>query len=296
MTRVRRHAIVIAVLVVLVTVVAPGAEARTDDRAKPVVYVHGYDVFGKGTDCSMWNDMVSALRGWGHTGEAVLVKYYSVDKACTHQVQDHGSGCTHFGPCSNTINTSTRIEHIAYRLAWLIHDRYSSKGQAVDLVAHSMGGLVTRYMLAQVHRGHPDFPSTLLVEDVVTFGTPHAGTGWAYWCWTTQCSQMRPGSSFISWLSTNAPNPQGTGGTDWTVFGSDSDGIVSSSSAVSMSAAHKVIYLSHTGYGHSDFYRDTSDTRDARVHYQDHGGPWYAWHAAPRSVRWADFALVSGGW
>jgi pimeloyl-ACP methyl ester carboxylesterase len=296
MRRTRRLLASCLVLVFVTLVAAPGAEARSDDRAKPVVYVHGYDVFGKGTDCSMWNDMANTLQSWGHTGQQVLVKYYSVDAHCTHQVQDHGNSCVHFGPCTDNITSSTRIEHIAYRLAWLIYDDHTSQGRAVDVVAHSMGGLVTRYMIAQVQRGHPDFPPSLLVEDVVTYGSPHAGTGWAYWCWTTQCSQMRPGSSFISWLGTHAPNPQATGGTDWTVFGSDSDGIVSSSSAVAMSAAHKVIYLSHTGYGHSDFYRDTSDARDAHVHYQDDGGPWYAWYSAPRAVRWADFALVSGSW
>ncbi|HEX7168280.1 MAG TPA: hypothetical protein VF230_14975, partial [Acidimicrobiales bacterium] len=166
----------------------------------------------------------------------------------------------------------------------------------VDIVAHSMGGLIARYALAQVARRHADFPPYLYVEDAVTLGTPHSGTGWASWCWTTQCEQMRPGSSFVNWLGTNAPNPQGSGGTDWTAVGSYNDEIVSESSAVAMSASHKVLYLPSADVVHSDYYIDTTDARTADVNYNDYGGSWYAWYDAPWAVRWSDFSLLYGSW
>ncbi|MFJ2591339.1 esterase/lipase family protein, partial [Streptomyces sp. NPDC087538] len=50
---------------------------------------------------------------------------------------------------------------------------YSAKGQTVDLVGHSMGGLIIRAALAGYAKGDPTWPDTLYVEDVVTLGTPH---------------------------------------------------------------------------------------------------------------------------
>lgn len=286
---------VTAGLVVLLIGVAPGAWARTDNRSKPVVYVHGFNLF-ENTDCNMWNNMDSTLRGWGLTGEKVTVKYYWADANCTYTGDHHGSHATHFGSSHTSHTTGTYIEHLGYHLAWMIHDHFTVNNQAVDVVAHSMGGLITRYAVSGVQRKLSGFPSRILVEDIVTLGTPHAGSGWAYGCGARQCLEMRPGSSFLSALATNAPNPQGEGGTDWTAMGSDSDGIVSASSAVNMSAAHKVIYLSSSGIGHGDFYNSTSDARTADVHYQDNGGPWYAWYDAPYPVRWSDFAMLLGTW
>ena len=46
---------------------AAAAEARTDNRSKPVVYLHGLDAAGTaGVDCNMWNSMISTMNGWGN--------------------------------------------------------------------------------------------------------------------------------------------------------------------------------------------------------------------------------------
>lgn len=294
----RSAAVVVgSVAVALLVVHAPAASARTDDRSKPVVYVHGYNAWGDAdTDCNMWSPMDNTLRSWGLTGTKATVRYYFGDYNCTYEVQHHGSHGTHYGHSGDTHDRYTRIEHLGYHLAWMIYDHFSSKGVTVDVVSHSMGGLITRYALAQVQRGHSAFPPHLYLEDSVTLGTPHAGTGWANWCWTTQCEQMRPGSSFIKWLRSYAWNPQGSGGTDWTVQGSYDDEIVSESSGVDMGAAHKVQYLGSSDVTHGDYYLDTSDARTADVYYQDYGGSWYAWYDAPWSVRWSDYAMVYGSW
>lgn len=291
----RKLTVALSIVVVVLLAQATPAAARSDDRAKPVVYVHGYNAFGDGTSCGMWNAMDSTLRSWGHSGAKATVRYYFGDTGCTNALESYGSN-THYYPGSTRFDRYVRLEHLGYRLAWMLYTEYSSKGITVDVVSHSMGGLITRYALAQTQRRHPDFPPYLYVEDSVTLGTPHAGTGWANWCWTTQCSQMRPGSSFINWLTSNAPNPQGSGGTDWTAVGSYDDEIVSETSAVAMAAAHKVQYLGSSDVYHSDFYQDTTDARTAAVRYSDNGGSWYTWYSAPWGVRWSDFALFLGTW
>lgn len=296
MTRhVRRVATVLVMVMALVGLYTPAAEARTDNRSKPVLYVHGYNSFGDGSDCNMWNPMDNTLRSWGLTGQKVTFRYYFGDTSCTNAAENYGTAGRHYDP-GGAHDRYTRLEHIGYHMAWMIYDEWSSKGITVDVVSHSMGGLITRYAIAQVARQHADFPPYLYVEDSVTLGTPHAGTGWANYCWTTQCEQMRPGSSFVNWLSSNAPNPQGSGGTDWTAIGSYNDEVVSESSAIAMSAAHKIQYLGSSDVAHGDYYQDTTDARTADVRYNDYGGSFYSWYDAPWGVRWSDYALHLGSW
>jgi triacylglycerol esterase/lipase EstA (alpha/beta hydrolase family) len=43
-----------------------------------------------------------------------------------------------------------------------------------------MGGLIARYALARVQRGHRRFPPRLWIPNVVTLGTPHRGAPLAH--------------------------------------------------------------------------------------------------------------------
>jgi pimeloyl-ACP methyl ester carboxylesterase len=299
-----RIAALAAAIVLLFTLAVTGAEARTDNRTKPIVFIHGLDAFGTaGADCNMWNNMINTLRAWGWTGTAATTAYYEGDTNCAYSVDHHGSHSKHYGGSGehNGAGTShtadTQIEHLAYHLAWMIYDHFSVNGTYVDIVGHSMGGLIARYAVAQVQRANADFPPALRVEDIVTLGAPHGGSGWASWCpWSDQCDEISNGSSFQNWLASYAQNPQGTGGTDWTTIGSYDDTFVSEGSAVQMSAAHKVDYLGSMNLDHSDYYNDTSDVRDADVEYWDTPGPWYSWYDAPHAVRWSDYALLYGSW
>ena len=132
---------------------------------------------------------------------------------------------------------------------------------------------------------------------MITLGTPHQGSGWASGCtWAYECVQLQNGSAFVNYLGSSAQNPQGDGGTDWTLVSSYDDGIVSEGSGVGMTAGHKVSYLGSMNVGHSDYMNDTSDVRDADVEYNDNGGPWHTWYDGPHAVRWADFGLLYGSW
>lgn len=276
--------------------------ARTDSRSKPVLFVHGLDAIGEaGVDCAgTWNKMIGQLRTWGYSGTLASVKYYHGDTNCSTSLDGHGSHSTHYPRTDAHQNGSHDmdgdIRHLGYHLAWQIYNQYSSKGITVDLVGHSMGGLIARYAIWGIQNNHASFPPYAYVEDVVTLGTPHSGSGYSYFCgYAYECQQMETGSSFVSWLATNAKNPQADGGTDWTAIGSYDDGVVSEGSATAMDAAHKTRYF-NMGIGHSDFMNDTSDVRDADVEYNDNLGPWYTWYSAPHTVRWSDYALYYGSW
>lgn len=281
----------------LVIAVAPHAGARSDARDKRVLMLHGYDPWGTPTSsCDMWNNTESTLAGLGFTGPFTSVGYYDNQVACDLNVIPYGNPNTHYPPSGGVHDRYVDIEHLGYEFAWAVYEKYSRHGQTVDVVAHSMGGLVVRYALAQVDRGHGDFPPYLYVEDVVTMGTPHGGSGLASWCWTTQCGDMRANSSFLNWLTSYGPNPQVGTGTDWTAMGSEDDGTVSASSATNMQAAHEVVYLGSANIGHGDYYNSTSLAGTADVRYQDNGGAWYAWYDAPWPVNWTNYSLYLGSW
>lgn len=215
------------------------APAPADAAATPgttILVVHGFDGGGLGdlpldsaVDCrnatiTRW---VRGLRARGFT-DVRTVGYYRGDTGCDVNLPTAVRA-------DNTVNTS--IDQIARELADTIEATFTSRGVNVAISGHSMGGVIVRRALHGVQDGHADFPETLLVSDVVTSGSPHAGAGVAAICGVlpagvpTQCVQLAPGSAFLRAL---AHNPQGTGGTDWTVIGSDCDVVVSGASGVAM--------------------------------------------------------------
>ncbi|MFQ5692346.1 MAG: esterase/lipase family protein [Nitrospinota bacterium] len=127
-----------------------------------------------------------------------------------------------FGPAT------ADIRHYADQLAGHIRDALDRSGaNAVDLVGHSMGGLIARACLAQARRsGGPD----LRVARLVTLGTPHRGTGFWVFTWGDCGLDMRPGSPFLSWLGDEPA------GVDATAIASPFDGLVYEESALGWNA------------------------------------------------------------
>jgi hypothetical protein len=238
--------------------------------SRPVIAIHGVDVLGDpGADCGgNWNDMERKFHDWGLGPAFIEVSYYHGDTHCDHTINHHGRHGRHHGSghySNGTHGANTDIRHLGYHLAWYIYRHFTSQGRTVDVVAHSMGGLVIRYALAQVARDHPRFPPRLAVEDVVTMGTPHGGARAAVWlCPYTQCDQMHAGSAFLEWLEEHAWEPDGVGGTDWSTFGSDDDNYVAADRAVFMGACHKTWYLSSSNIEHDDFLHVRSGDTGAK--------------------------------
>ncbi len=88
------------------------------------------------------------------------------------------------------------LDVLAEQVAQFIEENYAP-GEKIDLVAFSMGGLVTRYYLQRL--GGLD-----RVRRYVTLSAPHHGTLVAYLLPNAGCRQMRPGSAFLRDLDSDA--------------------------------------------------------------------------------------------
>ena len=294
-------------------------------RNNPVYFVHGWQ-HDASADCDQWNDMKAAFRDWSRQGSFDTVAYYGLDEDCSANIDgagshgeyyagddnDHGAGPCTDPPCTNGHTNDTDIRHLAYHFAWNVYNRYSKDGKSVDIVAHSMGGLIVRYALMKVEMADSaPFPPYLYVEDVVTLGTPHKGSGAASGCsWTSdQCGQMRNDADFIRYIGEHGqyPQPSGLLTTDWTVIGSYADGLVAELSATGMGCAcsraptHKLQYMRSADIGHSDYIYARSNRRTADLYYRDYDytdyrSDGYKWYRAPWPVRWTEYALYAREW
>jgi hypothetical protein len=280
--------------VVFALVLAAPTSGASSPAERPIYFIHGVNL-NASVKCSMWDPMMKSFKAWGIKGSADFstikadevrfhtVGYYHGDTGCNTSIDASGDHSKVLGPPepvsgpqphregSHTINTP--IEHIAHHLAWSIYDSYTVAGQPVDVVAHSMGGLIIRYALAATARGVAGFPPRLLVEDVVTLGTPHGG-------WRVraalgrQVAQMISGSSLLKSLWKYGFNPQGAGGTDWTTVGSDDDTAVAADRAVGtdrdrdprnkyIGSRHKIWYTAVNHIEHSDYYKNPTTNSTA---------------------------------
>lgn len=297
--RIRRvlSALTLAIVTTLLPIVTAPANAASGDSnaATPVVYVHGYDPGGFGSNCGNWTNMTNFMTSNGFTGPQVTLKYYYGDSNCGVDLNNYGSQNTYYpgGSKNGENSTNTDIRHIAYQFAWYIYNTYTVNGQNVGVVAHSMGGLIVRDALYRVAAHDADFPPSLLISNIVNFGTPHNGANIATLCQVQdiECTEMAPGSSFLNELNTSAQNPQGTGGTDWTLMGSDYDAVVADSSATFMTANHDVRYALGDQIGHTDYYNQTQTTSNASLSFSDNGSAYQSTTAGEWCVRRAQLAL-----
>jgi hypothetical protein len=211
--------------------------------------------------------------------------------------------------------TGTSIRHLAYHLAWLIHDRYTRHGISVDIVGLSMGGLIARYAIAASDAHLRSFPRRLLVDDVVTLGTPLGGHETElFTSRNRQTIEMDKDSPFMAWLHAHAARPPSAGGaTDWTFVGSYQDGLIPTASTVGrrcvddgpctrwLSAQHDVIYDASTsgdgvdGVQHGEYDRLVGYDPTFRVRvWRD--GTWTWRDAFVPPVRLLEWALARDDW
>ena len=217
----------------------PGDKDAADKDAD-ILLVHGY-----GSNCAAMDKAKNYFKGddgnqRDHDGAVKTLGYYANEKKsdCTDTFKDDAT-------------TNTDIQYVAQDLAWYVYDHYTKHGKPVNIVAHSMGGLVTRVALlgSGQHWDDPNFPDQRLnVPNAVTLSTPHQGISQADKHNTDQWQQMNPDSSFMKRLQRDDSELDGRwncGGpgpctTDWTLVGSSEDSTVSYDSGIDKgNPAHK---------------------------------------------------------
>ncbi|HEY7266418.1 MAG TPA: hypothetical protein VH501_01875 [Solirubrobacterales bacterium] len=203
---------------------APAASAADAQ----ILFVHGYGPAARGKDCngSTWRN---ALRYYQRAGgrersSMTTIGYYAGDSAADCDVIVGDGAATNARP----------IQDIARDLANYIYRTYTSQGRPVDIIAHSMGGLVTRVALLGSAQGWEGFPSKLNVTNVVTLSTPHQGVAHPSANDDRQWNQMAPRSGFMRRLhrSDSGLGDAWASGTDWTLIGSKEDKTVSYNSGI----------------------------------------------------------------
>ncbi|NWF27340.1 hypothetical protein HW130_13840 [Streptomyces sp. PKU-EA00015] len=240
--------------------IGASAPPRENSTLRPVFFIKGYTPGDKCGD--KWKSAVKLFNKSKWKGELHRVGFYGTDDAgCDVRIDPGGQG-----------TADTSLKDLGRELAWKIHTMYSSKGQTVDLVGHSMGGLIARAAVAGYEQGDPTWPDTLFVEDVVTLGTPHKGVRAAHCVINRQCQEMYPDSTFRRWLGTELPQAQG--GTDWTLIGSNADWSVSAGNAAPTDvwAQHLVRYSERSNIDHSALR--THRTGVYPLRYTNNGGAW----------------------
>lgn len=247
---------------------SPSPSPTSTTSATPIVFVHG---FVGGSACpgmdtvKFWGGLERFFAIIGHqpTAAMVSVRYYKCD---SDGYDITGDSATHNNAFTSTsaapyvaYTRRTRIETIAKNLAWFLYANYTRQHVAVNVVGHSMGGLIVREALQHVQAHDPAYPRSLTVQHAVTIASPFAGAYW-YGCTATQCNEFAPGSAFLTALNTNA-SPQGSGGTSWTAIGARSCDFVSPRSATHIHAT-AIVYTSPC-YSHTDYLTDLSVRNDA---------------------------------
>jgi triacylglycerol lipase len=111
---------------------------------------------------------------------------------------------------------ATDLRTLATRLGGAVERVCNRTGyERVNVVAHSMGGLVARYYVQRLG-------GDARVKTLVTMGTPHSGTRWAAGLPHPVLRQLRPGSRFLVELAAPSPGCR----TAFVVVWSDLDQVV----------------------------------------------------------------------
>jgi pimeloyl-ACP methyl ester carboxylesterase len=209
---------------------APAASAADTQ----ILLVHGYGGAAAGKDCngSTWKAALDYYqRAGGRDRDSMsTIGYYTGDDPAVPHGAAHG--------CDVSVaeaTNATPIQDVAKGLANYIDRAHTGNGQPVNIIAHSMGGLVTRVALLGSAQGWEGFPDRKLdVDNVVTLSTPHRGVADPGANDDRQWNQMDPGSGFMERLHERGSELGDTwaDGTDWSLVGSDEDAVVTFESAI----------------------------------------------------------------
>ncbi|WP_406365088.1 esterase/lipase family protein [Streptomyces sp. NBC_01546] len=186
-------------------------------RPDPIVFVHGWN-----PDTSPWETMAGRFEadGWPTS---------HLDQWTYNATQPNAT-------------TAARLADEVERVLDL------TGATKVDVITHSMGALSSRYYLKNLG-------GAAKVDAWVSLAGPNHGTDTAQWCGGAPCIEMRPGSDFLSALSSGDETP---GSSRYATWGSPCDSIISPKSSVALSGAvnsttaclnHSALRTDRTVYG-----------------------------------------------
>jgi triacylglycerol lipase len=163
----------------------------------PILFVHGWN-----SSSSAWTTMVSRFSADGWTPAELNNWSYDYSQS-----------------------NATTAQQIATKVDQILAATGASK---VDLISHSMGGLSTRYYVKNLG-------GDAKVDDWVSLGGPNHGTNTANFCFSTACTEMRAGSTFLNNLNAGDETPGTT--VNWLTWWSPCDEVINPDSSVSLSGA-----------------------------------------------------------
>ena len=188
------------------TALSPAAASALD----PILFVHGWS-----GSASNWNTMISRFEKDGYTKKQLRAYSYNTSQ-------------------SNKTDAETIVKSEVEKL------KSENGASKVDIIAHSMGSLNSRWYIKFVAGGEAN------VDDWVSLGGPNHGTSAANICFSTACEEMRIGSTFLSELNAGDETP---GAVNYGTWWSPCDEFINPDSSVPLSGATntETACISHLG-------------------------------------------------
>jgi triacylglycerol lipase len=121
----------------------------------------------------------------------------------------------------------------------------------LDIIAHSMGGLSSRYFARSL--GGSD-----KIDAFVSLATPNHGTTTANLCGLVSCLEMRPGSAFLTALNADDETP---GSPRYATWWTPCDQVTTPPQSVILTGATNT---QTACIGHSDMYSDATVYQQVR--------------------------------
>ena len=196
-----RRLILASLLAIVFSLALLGAGSRatqTDaSHHDPILFVHGYT-----SNAGAWDTMKARFLADGWESNYLYAYTFSSTKS----------------NASVAVDISNRVNEI----------KAATGAAKVDIIAHSMGSLSSRYYLKNLG-------GTANVDDWVSLGGPNHGTTWAYGCFFfSPCNQMIPGSSFLNQLNSGDETP---GAVNYGTWWSPCDELINPDQSVILSGA-----------------------------------------------------------
>jgi len=199
----KRLATLVAAIAVCIAAAVPASASAQD----PILFVHGYV-----ESASLWNTMIANFEKDGYPKSYLSAYSYNTSQ-------------------SNKIDA----EEVKTKVEALLKSTGATK---VDIIAHSMGSLNSRYYIKNLG-------GESKVDDWVSLGGPNHGTETANFCFSASCVEMRVGSTFLKELNATDETP---GAVNYGTWWSPCDEIINPDSSVALTGATntKTACISHT--------------------------------------------------